>query len=279
MAGKRLVLVLALACLLAVNAAESGSFIKWLDGKVSAKTQSAYEEIETTSTCLQQIAHRNCRYFDAAHNSHFTEVKVACCKSADEGDKYSSNLPDLFAEIKSIGLCTFEEHYFADGPVAYKTSDCTKVGKFSVTCELHEDSNKCGSPLCEGLHLKAEGEILHYDNVAFIGDLVNPTEDDDCKARSLTEATKKTTPAKLQYSKSDGEEEINFKVGPGDIYAGVFHVVSRHHKMSYKNGEFQMVKHTGAAVDYNGAKTPPEKCFVAKDAAIALDFFKSGDYY
>lgn len=63
-----------------------------------------------------------------------SRAKVACCKSADEGDKYSSRLPDLFAEVKGIGTCTFWETLFGAGKeVRYQGSDAVKVGKFEVT--------------------------------------------------------------------------------------------------------------------------------------------------
>jgi len=278
MAGKRLVLVLALASLLAVNASHSGSFTSWLANKSTAKTQGAYEEVEVTSTCLQLIANKNCRSMRLADGScTHTEAKVACCKSADEGDKYSSSLPDLFAEVKSIGTCTFYEDLFGEGKeVRYQGSDAVKVGKFEVTCELDEDSDKCGSPLCEGMVLQGKGTILKYNNVAFMHDLVETQKDDECLAMTLVPgASNNKTPAKLQAA----DYGTQWVVGEGHIYAGFFHVFSRHHKVSQKTGEFQMVKHVGDASRFTRSSELPSKCFVAKDGAIALDFFKSGDYY
>jgi len=61
MAGK-LVLLLALACVLAANAAPSTPFQQWLANKssASAKVQSDYEEVEKLKTCLAEVAYRNC---------------------------------------------------------------------------------------------------------------------------------------------------------------------------------------------------------------------------
>lgn len=142
--------------------------------------------------------------------------------------------------------------------------------------ELDEDSDKCGSPLCEGMVLQGSGTILEYNNVAFMHDLVEPQRDDDCDALSLVPGAANKTPAKLQAYSDDGAQWVS---GPGHIYAGFFHVFSRHHKVSQKSGEFQMVKHSAAASRYTRSTELPGKCFVAKDGAIALDFFKSGDYY
>jgi len=144
---------------------------------------------------------------------------------------------------------------------------------FALHSELDEDADKCGSPLREGLTLKAEGTILRYGNVAFMSDLVDRNNDDDCKAVTLPGLSSKT-PAKLQANA--GDDGAKWVVGQGDIYAGFFHVFSRNGRVSEKTGELQMVKHIGDASSYTRSAELPGKTFVAKDGAIALDFFKSG---
>jgi len=69
MAVQQVVLFLALASLLVADAAEydtSAMFLKWLDRQTSPKVQIAAistqeEEVKTTTACLQEVGHRNCR--------------------------------------------------------------------------------------------------------------------------------------------------------------------------------------------------------------------------
>lgn len=122
------------------------------------------------------------------------------------------------------------------------------------------------------------GDILSYDKVAFIDALNPPTVEDACKPAIFQPL--RTSPAKLQYSKGsndgDDDDDTKFLIGKGTIYAGTFKVVSRYHKTSYKTGSYQVVSATGT--DYETASKPPAQCYVAKDGAASLDFFKSGDY-
>jgi len=284
MAVTRVVLFLALASVVAVNAAPSG-FLDFIASGSKAKAQSAYEEVETTSTCLQLSHNKACFCLDPLVDGvcyhSWTETKVACCQSLD-GDKYSSVVEDLLADKPVVGDCEFTEQYF-DTPAKFEGHDgIVKVGTFEAKCTALEDAKDCGEPLCEGMTISVKGKILRYGNVAFIKDLVNIPggESYGCPLTLPSYDSSKKTPVKLQYSKGDEEEEgPKFMVGEGDIYVGVFHVTSFKHKTPYKTGSFEMIKHTGNGV-YTSATYPPEKCYVAKDGAAALDFFKStGGYY
>jgi len=127
-----------------------------------------------------------------------------------------------------------------------------------------------------------KGDILHYDKVAFMHSTVTSPETDGCPLPFPGRGAASKTPAKVEsYKGKDSDDGVVFKTGPGDIYSGVFFVVSREHKTPYKTGQFQMIKHTPgtAAGLYASSSSPPEKCFVAKDGAIALDFYKSGSNY
>lgn len=255
-------------------------FVDWLASqKGSAKIQQA--EVETTSTCLQEFQYRNCRALQrtgSAVTRGYTESKVACCKSLD-GDKFSSALNDLFAETDSVGVCSYVEEFFTT-PVTYESSDAKKVGQFKVTCELTSDADKCGNPLNEGMALIASGDILRYDQVAFMHGLSEATTpDNSCpNAFPTSDSLKK---AKLQATveqDSDGEE-VQFMVGQGDIYAGDFHIVSRHTKAAYPSGKFQRIVSSGPTNEYRLKKaTPPERSFVCKDGAIAMDFHRAGSF-
>lgn len=61
MAGARLVVVLALASLLVAQAAQTRpSFVEWIK-QGPGKVQSAYEEVETETACLQSLELNHCR--------------------------------------------------------------------------------------------------------------------------------------------------------------------------------------------------------------------------
>jgi len=61
MAGARVVVVLALASLLVAQAAQTRpSFVEWIK-QGPGKVQSAYEEVETETTCLQSLEVNNCQ--------------------------------------------------------------------------------------------------------------------------------------------------------------------------------------------------------------------------
>jgi len=284
MAVTRVVLCLALAALVAVNAAPTQRFVDFIESGSSAKVQSAYEtayeEVESTSVCLQQVGDKFCSCLHGDETSctrGTTCVKLACCKSLD-GDKYSNAVEDLMAEQTTVGSCTYTEEYFHD-EITYRSSDATKVGIFQATCELVENSNTCGEPLCDGMSLHVSGDILSYGKVAFMHSIVTTPDGDHCPL-SFPQSTKKTTPVKTESykDKDTSDDGVKFETGPGRIYSGVFYVVSREHKTSYKTGQFQMIKHIPGG-KYEVSPAPPEKCFVAKDGAIALDFYKSGSYY
>lgn len=69
--GRSLLLFAALAALLTVQAATDATakfsplFVNWLSQQTSTKIRTAgyYEEVETESVCLQEVAYRNCRCF------------------------------------------------------------------------------------------------------------------------------------------------------------------------------------------------------------------------
>jgi len=288
MAVERLVLFLALASLVAVNAASSGRFIDFISSGSKVKAQSAYEEVDTTSSCLQISGCSGCRCADDRDGTcyhGYSIASVSCCQSVEAEKKYSSAVEDLLADQAEPGTCNFEEEFF-DSPIRYEgtTHDVMKIGQFFASCNLKEDATKCGEPLCDGMTLEVKGYILRYNLVAFIHDLVEVPMTDGCPLKYPTYDTAPApapapVAAKLQYSKGGedgGDDAPNFKVGQGDIYCGVYTIMSAKHKIPYKDGHFEMIKHTAAIDTYVDALKPPEKCYVAKDGAIALDNHKSG---
>jgi len=151
--------------------------------------------------------------------------------------------------------------------------------------DLGEKSSKCGEPYCEGMLLKATGDILRYEHVAFMHGLSEASTDEGSKC-PLNYITPKVPAAKAQlqasteeYAAHDDDDKPVFKHGQGDIFAGVFHIVSRHHKTPYKTGTFQRVVSTGETAKYITGSEPSKKSYVAKDGHIALEFFKGGNYY
>jgi len=282
MVAARLVVVVALASLLAVQAAEtSPSFVEWIKG--SGKVQSAYEEVVSETGCLQTTEQRNCRCHVEKGGicvQRYDEVKLSCCESLDY-EKYSNKVEDLLADKLSVGVCTVTSTLM--DPISYATNaDCKKIGEFHGTCELTEKAGGCGSPFCEGMAIVITGDILTYEKVGFMKALNPNTLDKDCSADIFTSLPtgEKKTPAKVEYSKGEDKDDgTKFLVGKGKIMAGTFSVVSRYHKTPYKTGEFQLVKSLDVPEKYEDHPTPPEKCYVAKDGAASLKFFKSsGDY-
>lgn len=150
--------------------------------------------------------------------------------------------------------------------------------------ELHEDSSDCGSPLCEGLSLSVKGDILRYPKVAFEHSLATflntdgtcnlktPLRSSHPHAAMLGEQSAHLQRSRRQYREQDSGR---FMVGQGDIYSGTFWVTSRLHQLEDQTGQFQRVIASAADQDaYEPYGYPPEKCFIAKDSAIALEFYK-----
>jgi len=280
MAVSRVVLLLVLAGALAVNAADtkpsSGLFVNWLSKQSSTKAKSAnYYEVETESACLQEIACRNCRTCDVGGKEgsnicaeKYVETKVGCCHHESYGDSSEH----LLSETPSVGVCSYTKTFF-DRAIPYEGTATTKIGTFTATCELKDDADKCGSPLCEGMSLTVTGDILHYPDVAFTK-LPEVTEMD------VATCTKDGTPPKgaEKASIQDYKEyETKYWVGPADIYCGTYYVVSRHHKVPYKFGQYQLVN-VLPDTKYDPEHEVSEKAYIAKPNAIALEFYKNEGY-
>jgi len=77
----------------------------------------------------------------------------------------------------------------------------------------------------------------------------------------------------MDYKEYDGPK---FWLGEAHIYSGTFYTISRHHKIPYKFGQYQLV--TVLDTTYEEESDLPEKAYVAKPNAIALEFYKNTDY-
>jgi len=272
MAVSRVALLLVLAGALAVNAAEtkpsSGLFVNWLSKQQSTKAASAnYYEVETETSCLQEIALRNRRVCEEGGpkecKADYVESKVACCHH----DSYGDSSDHLLSEVESIGVCSYSKSFF-DKPITYTGTSTTKIGTFTATCELKDDSDKCGSPLCEGMSITATGDILKYPKVAFVH------HPEVTESECPKEGDKKALAKAMDYKEYDGPK---FWLGEAEIYSGTFYTVSRHHKIPYKFGQYQLVN-VLPDVKYEDCEDLPEKAYVAKPNAIALEFYKNTDY-
>jgi len=199
---------------------------------------------------------------------------VGCCHHEDY-DKYGDNSDDVLSEKVTVGVCSYKAKLFGKGKeITYEGTATVKVGTFTATCELKEDSDKCGSPFCEGMSIEVTGDMLQYPYVAF---LHKPDEfdfDDSCKAAlgPLPDVDSNKTPAKLQ----DYYEKPKYWVGKGEILSGTFYTVSRHRKIPYKLGQFQLTYALNPTNEnaYKPERELSEKAFVAKDHGIALEFIK-----
>jgi len=276
-----LVLLLALAGLLAVNAAEpkpSPMFADFIfrQSSKTAKTTASDYYAEAENQCLKQVAYRNCRTCDdsdAGCAEMYCESKVACCHH-DDYDKYGSD-DDVLAEKATVGVCSYQTSRFGEGKeIHYEGTATTKIGTFTATCELKEDADKCGSPFCEGQAIVVTGDILSYPNVAFLHKPEPIDMDEDCKKAMGSARSAKIASSKPQY---DYYEKPKYWVGTGEILSGTFYTVSRHHKIPYKFGQFQLV--VGVDDDCEGVSELSEKSYVAKHEAIALEFFKEDGSY
>jgi len=275
--------MLALASLLlAVTAEEqkpSPMFSDFMLRQTSkAKTTSSYYEIESTHQCLKQVAYRNCRACAEGSGCYglYVESKVACCHT-DNYEKYGDKDENVLAEKATVGVCSYTAQQWPKEEIHYEGTSATKVGTFTATCELKEDADKCGSPFCEGLSIQVTGDILRYPDVAFPHRPERIDADEGCGA--YFDASKKEVTAKTAKAQYDYYEKPKYWVGPAEIYSGTFYTVSRHHKIPYKFGQFQLVVGTSDAEEYDGVHELSNKAFVAKHEAIALEFFKEEGPY
>lgn len=149
--------------------------------------------------------------------------------------------------------------------------------------------------------LFAEGDILRYPKVAFMGGFSGVTADEDCVAinnplrssgRTGARGARKAVKAEIAkapkleepksqsaYTGSPGSSEDDpvFYVGQGDIYSGTFWVTNKLKKLPFRTGQWQLV--FASSNKYDTQYHPPEKCYIAKDGAIALAFFPSDKNY
>jgi len=275
MAAARLVVILALASLLAIQAAETRpSFVEWISQGQKAKSASYYDT-ETESACLHEIALRNCKTCsEPAANTcseRYVESKVACCHH----DSYDDSSDHLLSEVDSVGVCSYTKTFFDSG-ISYEGTATKKIGTFTATCELKDEADKCGSPLCEGMSLTVTGDILSYPQVAFIKH-PEPTEKDEATCKDAPTESKKKAVKKAAVQDYKEYEGPKYWVGEAHIYSGTFYTISRHHKIPYKFGQFQLVN-VLPDIKYLPEKDWSDKAYVAKPNAIALEFYKNEGY-
>jgi len=287
MAVERVVLLLALASLLAVHAADvkpAGSFVDWLARQSSTKAHTAQaEEVETASPCLQLARLGSCKCLHSDNGKclrAFSELKLSCC-SDSAGDKYHTAYEELLVQKHTVGTGSITEDLF-ETPVHYGESETTKIGLFEATIELKADSSKCGAPLTDGMTLTITGEILHYPKVAFMSSLADLVAEQSCSAQTglsviskRAKSVKGAAAAVATAAKGDdaSTDVTAFYTGPGNIYVGTYWLTSRNRAVSYKTGQLQLVVATDVPATYARESSPPEKSFVAKDAAVSLDFY------
>lgn len=271
MAVKRMLLLLALAACVAVHAAESqpsaaqsGSFVDWITKQSSTQAQLASAADDAgTSVCLQDMRLQNCRCLSDSCKRAYAETQLTRCSTG--GEKFHSNLDDLRAKALSVGGCTFTEEFF-DTPLTYESSETTKLGQFSGTCEMKEEAAKCdGGVLCEGTTLLISGDILGFPRIAFEDGLSEPIS--ACEADSRAQSPMRIA---LTREKRGLKSSGAYSVGAGAIYVGNVQVFSNRQNMP-KYGRFQQVVATGSS--FERAMSPPERSFVAKDLVTKLDLF------
>jgi len=279
-------LLLALAGLLAVQAADDvpkpGMFADFMNKQTSSKAKAAsYYEVQTETACLKEVAYRNCRTCavpgdDSICAQAYIEAKVGCCHH-DDYDKYGDS-DDVLSEKLTVGVCSYKAKLFGNKKeITYEGTATVKVGTFTATCELKDDSDKCGSPFCEGMSIEVTGDMLQYPYVAFLHKPDAFDFDQSCKdavSGPLPDIDSSRTPAKIQDY--DYYEKPKFWVGKGEILSGTFYTLSRHHKMPYKVGQFQLTYALNPTAEnaYKPEHELSEKAFVAKDHAISLEFIK-----
>jgi len=270
MAVKRMLVLLALAALVAIQAAaaepsvpQSGSFVDWINKQSSTKAQLAQADREVSSSvCLQDIRLQNCRCLTENCKRGYAETQLTRCSTG--GEKFTSKLDDLRADMPVIGDCSFTEEFF-DTPLTYENSETTKLGLFTATCEMKEEAGKCDSPLCEGTTFLVSGDILGFPHIAFEGGLSDPISVCESEARAQSPMRMALNREKRPL-KSDGA----FATGPGAIYTGEFQVISRSGNVPAV-GSFQQVVATSGT--FQRSASPPERSFVAKDMVYKFDFY------
>jgi hypothetical protein len=135
---------------------------------------------------------------------------VGCCR---EG--YSTKHQDVFRlpEDLKVGSCWWTYLMVADGEP--DGASAKLIGTFDVTCEMEEESEKCGEPLCDDLIIHGWGRLYKDWNAAIEG---QPNIDNECslraapappKAEALAPAAPvgKTNPAHVASANSYYEKE------------------------------------------------------------------------
>lgn len=159
--------------------------------------------------------------------------------------------------------------------------------------QLFEGIEKCDQQLCHGMQLVARGSIMRYNNIAFIGKPIAPSQDEACKnapegplstkgdfsntgkpATPTAAATAAASPgstAATQYLVSD---EPGIYTGSGDIYTGDMWVSGGLKTSRFERGSFQLVYLR--ELDSNQPhESVPDNHFVAKAYTLDLELYSS----
>jgi len=276
--------------------------------KIASERSYGYEQSELQGACLRMLTKDNCadegynncncshtksttgpskygNYDDDIHR--YFETDVGCCT----GD-YSPKHQDVFRlpEDLKVGKCWWTYLY-----VGYDKVDAgvKLVGTYDVTCEMEEESEKCGEPLCDDLVLHGWGRI-YIDWKAAIEGKPTIKTDYSCKytngAPVPAPATAKTNPA--QVASADGyyeKDEPEYWKGMAVIADGYVQVMSCSKKTLYKEGKMQAVvdyriygdKYRAPEGDRDDDRKPikpnPDQ-FIAKPYTMDFILRKTGDY-
>jgi len=267
--------------------------------KIASEHSYGYEQSELQGACLRLLTQENCADDDdgglrqkkkkQSNDIHrYFETSVGCCH---EG--YSTKHQDVFRlpEDLKVGKCWWTYLYVGDDKV---DAGVKMIGTFDVTCELEEDSEKCGEPLCDDLVLHGWGRIYADWKAAIEG---KPTiaQDYHCKKDPVVPLsgpakTEPSTPAKpanpAQVAAANNyyeKDEPEYWKGTAIIADGYVNVMSCSKKVVYKEGKMQAV--VDYEIDDDGERKekarpikPSPDQFVAKPYQWDFILRKTGDY-
>jgi hypothetical protein len=147
---------------------------------------------------------------------------VGCCAEGYRKHQDTFRLPD---DLK-VGRCWWTMDRLIGRPNSVDQEDgITLEGTYEMTCELEEDSEKCGEPFCDDLVLKGWGQTYIDPNAAILG---KPTiiADEACKQDPWDEkVAAPQTPAQKapEPAQKPSEKQNPVKIASADYYYGNEH--------------------------------------------------------
>jgi len=229
----------------------------------SSEYEPEYPPLEHEVLCLKEVKTENCACDStecvlganatSCCISKYHESVFSCCNGITtdgnyyypDGEEYSygDGMDPVSTDVVPIGSCDTKATFFKT-PI--KVSNCDKIGTFTKVCHIAHGA-LCGSPFCDGLILKQEGNIFRSWAISKT-DPAAP--ENSCTTKAGTPAqlmgyggdsypgSPTTTPPVCTVTTAGGK----YYKSMADMWTGPVTIYSRKHHFKYHFGTMEYAK-------------------------------------